>query len=49
VEDEAGPRFFGEQPDAQSIAATAAKYGIEIAPPIMKEFQPDSALRGAPP
>jgi len=49
VEGEAGPRFFEKQPDAESIAATAAKYGIEIVPPIVEEIQPDDALRGAAP
>jgi hypothetical protein len=37
VEGEAGPGFFGEQPGVESIVATAAKYGIEIPPPIVEE------------
>ena len=37
VEGEAGSRFFEEQADAESIVATAAKYGIEIPPPIVEE------------
>jgi quercetin dioxygenase-like cupin family protein len=44
VEGEAGPRFFEEQPDVESIVATAAKYGIEIPPPIVEETQPDNVL-----
>ena len=40
MEGEAGPRLFEEQPDVESIVATAAKYGIEIAPPIVEESQP---------
>jgi mannose-6-phosphate isomerase-like protein (cupin superfamily) len=47
VEGEAGPRFFEKQPDAESIVAAAAKYGIEISPPIVEETQPGNALRGA--
>jgi quercetin dioxygenase-like cupin family protein len=47
VEGEAGPRFFEKQPDVKSIVAAAAKYGIEISPPIVEETQPDNALRGA--
>jgi quercetin dioxygenase-like cupin family protein len=46
-EGEAGPGSFGERSDAESIVATAAKYGIEI--PSIKETQPDDALRGAAP
>ena len=37
VEGEAGPRSFEEQPDAESIVATAAEYGIEIPVPLVKE------------
>jgi quercetin dioxygenase-like cupin family protein len=48
VEGEAGPGFFEELPDAEIVVATAAKYGIEIAPPIEEETQPDDALRAAP-
>ena len=48
MEGEAGSRFFQGQPDAESVVATAAKYGIEIASPIVEETQPDDALRAAP-
>jgi quercetin dioxygenase-like cupin family protein len=37
VEDEGEPGFFEKQPDVESVVATAAKYGIEIPPPIVKE------------
>jgi quercetin dioxygenase-like cupin family protein len=46
---EAGPGFFEELPDAESIAATAARYGIEIAPPLLERAQPDDASRAAAP
>jgi len=46
---EAGPRFFEEQANVESIVAAAAKHGIELPPPLAEEFQPDSALRGAAP
>ena len=49
VEGEAGPLDFEEQADIESIAATATKYGIEIAPPVVEETQPDDALRDAAP
>ncbi len=49
VKSEAGPRSFEERPDAESIVATAAKYGIEIPPPPEEGTQPDDALRGAAP
>jgi hypothetical protein len=49
VQGEAGPGFFEERPDAESIAATAARYGIEIPPPLVGESQPDNALREAAP
>lgn len=47
VEGEAGPLDFEEQADVESIVATATKYGIEIAPPLVEETQPDDGLRGA--
>jgi mannose-6-phosphate isomerase-like protein (cupin superfamily) len=49
VEGEAGPGFFEERPDAQSIAATAAKYGIEIRSPIGGESEPDDSFTAAAP
>jgi hypothetical protein len=49
VEGEAGSRFFQGQPDAESVVATAAKYGIEIPSPIEEETQSDDALRAAAP
>jgi mannose-6-phosphate isomerase-like protein (cupin superfamily) len=49
VEIEAGPRSFVERPDAESIVATAAKYGIEIAAPAVEGAQPDDASRAAAP
>jgi mannose-6-phosphate isomerase-like protein (cupin superfamily) len=47
VESEAGPRSFQERPDAESTATTAAKYGIEIPPPIVGEPRPGDSFTGA--
>lgn len=37
VEGAGDPGFFGEQPDVESVIATAARYGIEIATLIVEE------------
>jgi quercetin dioxygenase-like cupin family protein len=37
VEDEGEPGSFEKQPDVERVVATAAKYGIEIPPPIVEE------------
>jgi quercetin dioxygenase-like cupin family protein len=36
AEGEAGPRLFEEQANVESVAATAAKYGIEIPSPLVE-------------
>ncbi len=37
VDDDSGPLVFEEQPDVERIVSIAAKYGIEIPPPIVEK------------
>ena len=46
VDDEAGSHSFEDQPDVASIAAIAAKYGIEFPVPIAEEAWLGSTTKG---
>jgi len=46
VDGEAGSHFFENRPDVASIAATAAKYGIEIPVPIPEKTWQRSTTHG---